>query len=130
MGIGARIRRFRDTQGLSLRALAREAGVSVGYLSKLEQNVSSPTVEMLEKIADALKVGVSELLESSEAVAAEPELPVSLKEFLDRYSDVHCELKDPDWVRALGNVRFRGKYPEASDDWLAIYLNLKRAIKH
>jgi len=104
--------------------------VSVGYLSKLEQNVSSPTVEMLEKIADALKVGVSELLESSEAVAAEPELPVSLKEFLDRYSDVHCELKDPDWVRALGNVRFRGKYPEASDDWLAIYLNLKRAIKH
>ena len=106
MGIGARIRRFRDTQGLSLRALAREAGVSVGYLSKLEQNVSSPTVEMLEKIADALKVGVSELLESSEAVAAEPELPVSLKEFLDRYSDVHCELKDPDWVRVLGNVRF------------------------
>lgn len=126
---GERIKKLREAQGLSLRALAKEADVSVGYLSKLEQDVSSPTVAMLEKLAEALKVEVSELLVSPSQNAAEEDLPASLRTFLTEQED-NEDLRDPDWIRALKNVRFRGKYPETSEDWMLIYLNLKRAIKY
>lgn len=129
MGTGERIKKLRDEQGLSLRALARMADVSVGYLSKLEQDVSSPTVAMLEKIAEALNVDTSELLAPSSENAAKEDLPASLKAFLAEQA-ANPDLEDPDWIRALKNVRFRGKYPETSDDWMMIYLNMKRAIKH
>lgn len=129
MKTGERIKKLRNAHGLSLRALARAADISVGYLSKLEQDVSSPTVAMLEKLAEALKVDVSELLVSPPQSAAEEDLPASLRAFLAEQND-NDDLKDPDWIRALKNVRFRGRYPETSEDWMLIYLNLKRAIKH
>lgn len=54
--VGARIRSLREERDLSLRSLAKAAGVSVGYISKVEHGISSPTVDMLTKLAEPLGI--------------------------------------------------------------------------
>ena len=57
-----KIKRLRKSRGLSQRALARKAGISHDYISKIEmgraENIGTKT---LEKIADALMVNTLEL---------------------------------------------------------------------
>ncbi len=57
-----RLKAFRVKRGLSQEALARQAGISRGYLLRLEAGRQDPTVGMLEKLAKALKVKVGALL--------------------------------------------------------------------
>ncbi len=52
--IGRRIRELRQTNKLSLRALAQQSGVAVSFLSKVEAGRSSPTLATLLKILEAL----------------------------------------------------------------------------
>jgi transcriptional regulator with XRE-family HTH domain len=61
--MGRRLKRLRMAQGLSQYALAKKAGVSRDYLRTLEAGESDPTVGMLTKLARALGVPVTELLE-------------------------------------------------------------------
>ncbi|MFT9497205.1 helix-turn-helix transcriptional regulator [Anaerosolibacter sp.] len=59
-----KIKEFRSTAGMTVRALAEKAGVAVGYLSTLENDKNSsvnPTKEVMEKIADALNKTVPEV---------------------------------------------------------------------
>jgi transcriptional regulator with XRE-family HTH domain len=61
--LGQRLTTRRRAQGLSRYRLAKQLGVSRDYLGRVEQGQSSPTVEMLQRIAKALGVPVSRLLE-------------------------------------------------------------------
>ncbi|MDK2895286.1 MAG: hypothetical protein PWQ98_1413 [Moorella sp. (in: firmicutes)] len=47
----------------SLTRLAKESGVSQTYISELEAGKSAPTIPIVMKLAKALGVSVSELLE-------------------------------------------------------------------
>jgi transcriptional regulator with XRE-family HTH domain len=58
-----RLRRVRKGKGLSQYALAKAAGVSREYIRKLEAGEYDPTIGMLQKLAKALDVPVTELLE-------------------------------------------------------------------
>jgi transcriptional regulator with XRE-family HTH domain len=60
--IGVKLRRLRKARKLSQYALAREAKVSREYVRKLEAGESDPTVGVLQRLADALGVPVTELL--------------------------------------------------------------------
>jgi transcriptional regulator with XRE-family HTH domain len=60
--IGARVRQRRVEQGLSLRDLANEVGVTASFLSLLERDLTKPSIDMLWKIARALDVSVFRLL--------------------------------------------------------------------
>ena len=55
--------RFRAERGLSQEELAFECGLHRTYVSGVERGVRNPTVIVLEKIAKALKVATSVLLE-------------------------------------------------------------------
>ena len=57
------IRRARKAKKLSQYALAKEAKVSREYIRRLEAGKSDPTVGMLQRLARALGVPVTELLE-------------------------------------------------------------------
>jgi transcriptional regulator with XRE-family HTH domain len=48
---------------LSLEELAARAGISAGQLSQIENGTGNPTVEMLMKLADALDLGIPDLVE-------------------------------------------------------------------
>lgn len=65
MEIGARIRRLRRRQGRTLQAVARSCGFTKSLLSKIENGLSAPPVATLTRIAAALGVGVSALLDDS-----------------------------------------------------------------
>lgn len=57
--LGTRIRRLREERRLSLRALARNSGLSANALSMIERNKVSPSVSTLYKLADALEVPIT-----------------------------------------------------------------------
>lgn len=61
--LGVRVATFRQLHGLSLRALARAAGVSSSFLSLLENGRTNASVASLRKIAMALGVTPAQLLD-------------------------------------------------------------------
>lgn len=59
---GAAIRQHRQLAGWNLRPFARHAGVSHGYLSRLERDDTDASPAMLKRIADALGLSVRDLV--------------------------------------------------------------------
>lgn len=58
--IGARIRQLRVKYDLTLEELASRTELTKGFLSQLERNLTSPSIQTLEDIAEALGVTMSE----------------------------------------------------------------------
>ena len=63
MRFGARLRELRGQTGLSQEALAAKAGVHRTYLSGVERGERNISLANLEKLARALDVDMSTLLE-------------------------------------------------------------------
>ena len=61
--LGYRIRYLRTQKGLSIEALALEAEINRNYLGDLERGTRNPTLVILNKIAKALEIDLSELFE-------------------------------------------------------------------
>lgn len=57
--LGAQIRELRRARNMTLAAVARRVGCSLGYLSQVERNLSIPTVKSLHDIARALGVNIT-----------------------------------------------------------------------
>ena len=58
-----KLKELRNNKKLTQEALSELAGIDYKYLQKLESNnPSSPTLQMLEKIANALDINIIELL--------------------------------------------------------------------
>ncbi|HRY59856.1 MAG TPA: helix-turn-helix transcriptional regulator [Patescibacteria group bacterium] len=61
--ISKNIKRLRKTQDLSQDRLSKLAGVSYNSIIKIENSaITNPTIETLQKIANALKVQVDDLI--------------------------------------------------------------------
>ncbi len=58
----ANLRRARQAAGVSQEELANLAGVDRTYVSSLERSVYAASVDVIERIADALEVEPSDLL--------------------------------------------------------------------
>ncbi|WP_276956321.1 helix-turn-helix domain-containing protein [Allomeiothermus silvanus] len=129
MTLGERLRTMRKEKGLSLRRASEEAGISVAYLSRLEGDDANPTLEVLERLAKLYGVPLEELTAGTRETSRPLQLVPALVEFLKAYEDSFPELKDPDWRRTLSNIRLRGRYPEKKEDWLSLFLELRRALK-
>ncbi len=54
--------KIRREKGYTQERLAYEAEISKGYLSEIESGKKSPTVRILQKIADTLEVPLSKLV--------------------------------------------------------------------
>jgi transcriptional regulator with XRE-family HTH domain len=59
--LGMRIKYLRSLKKWSQEDLALEADINKNYLSDLERGERNPTVKVLEKIAKALNITISEL---------------------------------------------------------------------
>jgi transcriptional regulator with XRE-family HTH domain len=59
--IGEYIRQQRSTAKISLRQLAKRAGVSNPYLSQIERGVRRPSAEILQQIAKGLRISAEAL---------------------------------------------------------------------
>ncbi|TQM06241.1 helix-turn-helix protein [Pseudonocardia kunmingensis] len=102
--IGAYIRSQREGAQVSLRQLARTAGVSNPYLSQIERGLRKPSAEILQQIAKGLRISAEALYVKAgflderpasavtDAVLADPELTERQKQvLLDIYQSFRRE---------------------------------------
>jgi transcriptional regulator with XRE-family HTH domain/quercetin dioxygenase-like cupin family protein len=68
--VGERIRAERESQGISLRALARTVGLSASLISQIETGKCQPSVSTLYSITAALGVSVEDVFASVEVAPA------------------------------------------------------------
>ncbi len=106
--LGTFIREQRRLAEVSLRQLARQAGVSNPYLSQIERGLRKPSAEILQQIARGLRISAEALYvqagilderitgtEVSEAVMADPDLRERQKQvLLDIYDSFRRENAD------------------------------------
>ncbi|WRS27742.1 XRE family transcriptional regulator [Oscillospiraceae bacterium MB08-C2-2] len=60
--VGAKIKKIRKQRKMTLQDLANFTGLSVGYLSNLERDLTNPTLINLQQICDALQVNVVDII--------------------------------------------------------------------
>ena len=58
--IGAKLRQRRKGLGLTLEAVAKAAGVTTGFVSQVERNITSPSLASLTALAEALDSHITE----------------------------------------------------------------------
>ncbi|WP_136415462.1 XRE family transcriptional regulator [Herbaspirillum sp. ST 5-3] len=70
--VGATLQKIRLKRGLTLEDLSRAAGVSKSMLSQIEREKANPTIAVAWRLANALGIGIEELLaantQESEAI--------------------------------------------------------------
>jgi transcriptional regulator with XRE-family HTH domain len=85
--VGERLRQHRTDAGMSLRALAREVGVSPSLISQIEHGKATPSVATLYAIVSTLDVSLDELFfDAPRGGGADPESPAA-----ERYLDTGNE---------------------------------------
>lgn len=116
--LGGYIRAQRAAAQISLRQLAKRAGVSNPYLSQVERGLRKPSAEILQQIAHALRISAEALyvragiLESRpggpvvDAILADTELNDRQKQVL---LDVYTSFRGEN--AASGTVPVRGQEP-------------------
>ncbi|MGI6030373.1 MAG: helix-turn-helix domain-containing protein [Eubacteriales bacterium] len=62
--VGARLRSIRKKKKMTLTELAQQTGLSVGFLSNLERDLCSPTLEYVQRICAALDISLIKLLDN------------------------------------------------------------------
>ncbi len=104
--LGDYIREQRRVAQISLRQLARQAGVSNPYLSQIERGLRKPSAEILQQIAKGLRISAEALYVQAgildlpaggpvtDAIRADPELTERQKQILlDVYESFRRENK-------------------------------------
>ena len=59
---GRNVRRARQERGMSLEALAHEVGLAYSYVGEIERGRRNPTLDVVERIAEALEADALILL--------------------------------------------------------------------
>ena len=103
--VGATLARLRQQLGLSLDELSRRAGVSKSMLSQIERAQANPSVAVVWRLANALGVGLGELLgqPAQRATPAVVVVPAHATPSV-RSPDGLCEL------RILGPIETAGQF--------------------
>ena len=66
VNIGNRIKFIREQQGITQEGLAERIGLDRSQISKIETNISCGSITTLTKIANALDLNISDLLQDEE----------------------------------------------------------------
>ena len=70
--IGARIRAVRKAKGWTLDALASQCGLSIGFLSQVERDLTTLSIVSLSAICHALGVPIESMVSSSSPIGQPP----------------------------------------------------------
>jgi transcriptional regulator with XRE-family HTH domain len=101
--IGREIRALRKARAITLTQLAAASGLSVGYLSLLERDLSTPSIKALYAVSRALGVTISWFFEARDVPEEERDLVVrrARRRRLDYSAGVVDELLSPNLTGAL-----------------------------
>ncbi|MBT4459839.1 MAG: helix-turn-helix transcriptional regulator [Anaerolineae bacterium] len=99
MNVGKQLRIRRKEMGLSLRELGKKAGVTAGFLSQVENDQVSPSLNSLQKIATALQVPMFYFLNNTQGgkvVKADQR-----RKLYFQNSQIGYDLLTPDFTRKM-----------------------------
>jgi len=113
MIVSERIRDIREYKGLKARDLAKLAGVSPAEISRLESRNRDPRSDTLQRIAAALEVSVSFLLQEEDE---EFDVPVAMRRQALRKFQKTAALTDSQVTR-LTAMCLLDSAPEAVQEW-------------
>ena len=54
--LGEQVRNVRKSRGITLKSLAEQTGLSIGYISQIERDLTDPSLSTLRKLSEALDV--------------------------------------------------------------------------
>jgi XRE family transcriptional regulator, aerobic/anaerobic benzoate catabolism transcriptional regulator len=94
--IGERLRNLRAVRGMSRKALANDAGVSERFLADLESGIGNASILLMNRLADALALPLSEILVSGDA--ARPDLSLAVQ-LLSRLNESDLQ-ESRQWLQA------------------------------
>lgn len=126
MKLGERLRFIRKEHQFTLKELSERADLSVPYLSDMERGVVNPSIDTLQKVAQAYSMTVQELFTGVEGLgeSARENYPEGFADFFDDYE--YKDEIDDDWKEFLMRLDFRGKQPSSKREWLELHLSLRR----
>lgn len=70
--LGARLRKLRKAEQMTLSDLAAVSGVALSTISKIENGALSPTLDKVLRLAEGLNITISQLIDEDAASVAEP----------------------------------------------------------
>ena len=124
---GERLRQVRQERSLTLSELSNLAKLSVSFLSDIERNRTSPSIQSIRKLASAFGVSPSRLLTGVDLADEAPTWPPGLQELKDD-PEYRSHLTD-DWMRTLARIQYRGSQPQTKHEWLELFLHLRRVLR-
>ncbi|HBA40045.1 MAG TPA: XRE family transcriptional regulator [Deltaproteobacteria bacterium] len=90
--LGRRVRELRKKKGLTQERLAEIAALDVKYLGGIERGTENPTIETLEKLANALSVRVSQILDFEHEIHGERLLRRRINQVLDKCNERELQI--------------------------------------
>lgn len=128
MELGDRIRELRKQKGTTLKDVSDVTKLSVSFLSDVERNRTSPSLESLNTLADYFGLHLIDMLGgvSFAGKMTVDALPPGMNELLqDREWGKQI---NNDWVELLTKIELRGQRPQTKIEWLELYLSLRRIL--
>lgn len=101
--IGQRIKEIRKSKSITIQKLSQFTDLSVGYLSNLERNQASPTLNNLQRICVALGISIRDLLSPS---GEERTLIRQEEQQLYEYDEYKLQIRRLDFGKKRGIYEF------------------------
>ena len=131
--IGEKLRQLRRERALSQEELAGRAGINRSYLSMVENGHSSPTYEVLEKLAGGLGISIWTLIQG----VSDRQIQYDTGEVMDIYDGLREFLADTDEmllvrptkveIGVLKGIRFSGAFKPDKRFYRDALLALRRS---
>jgi len=122
--LSLKIKNARESFGWSQRRLAEEAGLSFSYVGMVESGKIKPSLKSLDKLANALKVDPSFLIEKEPGL-----LPYQFKDHLTlKEKEFIAQQKNKPWITLASELVNEGVTPDEIKDLMKTVLRV-RGIK-
>lgn len=107
--IGERIKKLRKEKGLTQKELAEMTGISLSAIEKYERGKLNPSLGKIESIANALEIGISNLIRLDEALKEIDVEETNFENFLEVHGQGFMYDKAPKELQA----KFRELYEQS-----------------
>lgn len=113
--IGSRIKKLRKQQNLTLKELSEKVGISISFLSDIENGRSNPSLERLKQLAKALNTTIGYIIGEEHDHTIIPTIEYNRNNVIKKHRK-----RIKDLFTFLGNMKF--------DEILALELFLEGLI--
>ncbi|MBT3232773.1 MAG: helix-turn-helix transcriptional regulator [Calditrichaeota bacterium] len=133
--VAQRVRQIRREKGINQEELANNAEINRSYLSSVENGKSSPTIEVVERLAKGLGVSIAELMMSEKEKhfsydsGEEFEMYDGLKQLLESEDEMMLMRLSIEEVDLLKGIRLRGSHKPSKRFFVDALLDYRRSLK-